>query len=157
MKGMFYLTAAALLFAGCSSPKVRTAMPALRPEGPRYADPDEVRKLREEARENFARLREEHSGAPRPRTIARIEPVGEAAFSTETIYAAPVSYQERSGRRSMDEDAAERAREMEDSRWQSQQRAHNYRAFEAGYARQLGKKPSQLSADEREWVRNNFE
>jgi hypothetical protein len=168
MKGLFCLAAAAIFLTGCFFDNGgRVAARPVPAEGPRYADAGEVEKLRNEARENFAKLKAE-SGGP----SSSVVPVGsgglrqparpEAPYryndrnneSTETVYAPPPNG-ERGGLRS--ENAIERDRELSDRRSDAQQRQMNYRAFEAGYARQLGKKPSQLTPEERAWVRDNFE
>ena len=54
------------------------------------------------------------------------------------------------------EDARDRAQEVSDARRRAAEDAERYRAYEAEYARQLGKKPSQLTPSERQWVREHF-
>ncbi len=59
-------------------------------------------------------------------------------------------------RRRAAEDAADRAQEVADARKRAAEDAARYRAYEQEYARQLGKKPSQLTPEERAWVRDHF-
>ena len=90
---------------------------------------DHQRQLREEARERFEeRKREERE---------RAEDVAEA-------------------RRRAAEDAQQRTDDVVDARRRAAEDAARYRAYEQEYARQLGKKPSQLTPEERAWVRDHF-
>ena len=50
----------------------------------------------------------------------------------------------------------ERTEEVADARRRAAEDAARYQAYEAEYARQLGKKPSQLTPEERKWVRDHF-
>ncbi|MEI9892895.1 MAG: hypothetical protein WDN28_03005 [Chthoniobacter sp.] len=50
----------------------------------------------------------------------------------------------------------ERADEVREARERAADDAARYKAYEAEYARQLGKKPSQLTPEERQWVRDHF-
>lgn len=59
-------------------------------------------------------------------------------------------------RREAAEDAADRAREIAEKREEAAREAAKYRAFETEYARQLGKRPSQLTPDERAWIRSRY-
>lgn len=87
------------------------------------------RELREEAREKFEERKQEERD--------RAEEVADA-------------------RKDTGEDARKRAEEVADARQRGAEDAARYRAYEAEYARQLGKKPSQLTASERAWVREHF-
>lgn len=90
---------------------------------------DRQRKLHEQARERFEEQKE--------RERERAEDVAEA-------------------RRRAAEDAQDRARDVAEARERAAEDAARYRAYETEYARQLGKKPSQLTPAERQWVRDNF-
>lgn len=59
-------------------------------------------------------------------------------------------------RRHAAEDAQQRTEEVADARRRAAEDAARYRAYEQEYARQLGKKPSQLTPAERAWVRDHF-
>jgi hypothetical protein len=50
----------------------------------------------------------------------------------------------------------ERDEELRDTRERAAEDATRYTAYEAEYARKLGKKPSQLTPEERKWVRDHF-
>ena len=88
------------------------------------------RDLAEEARDNFERERE--------REQERRSDIEDA-------------------RRKAAEDAAERARDVAEKRAEAAQDAAKLRAYEVEYARQLGKKPSQLTPAERAWIRDKFD
>ena len=64
---------------------------------------------------------------------------------------------EQEAREEAAEDAADRAREVAEKRQEAAEDAARYRAYEAEYARQLGKKPSQLTPAERAWIREKFD
>jgi hypothetical protein len=87
------------------------------------------RQLQEEAREKFSEQKEQER--------ERAEEVANA-------------------RKDAAEDARKRAEEVTDARRRAAEDAARYRAYEAEYARQLGKKPSQLTPAERAWVREHF-
>ncbi len=59
-------------------------------------------------------------------------------------------------RRKAAEDAADRAKEVAEKRADAARDAAKIRAYEEEYARQLGKKPSQLTPAERAWIRDKF-
>src|SRR5882762_8406088 len=52
-------------------------------------------------------------------------------------------------------DARKRTEDVVDARRRGAEDAARYRAYEEEYARQLGKKPSQLTPAERAWVRDH--
>ena len=54
------------------------------------------------------------------------------------------------------DDARKRTEDVADARRRAADDAARYRAYEAEYARQLGKKPSQLTSEERQWVLDHF-
>ncbi len=87
------------------------------------------RELQEEAREKFAEQKEHEK--------ERAEEVANA-------------------RKEAAEDARKRTEEVADARRRASEGAARYRAYEEEYARQLGKKPSQLTPAERAWVREHF-
>ena len=88
------------------------------------------KQLEEEARENFERERDRHAGIHDDREEARREGA---------------------------EESADRAREIAEEREEVAEEASRYRAYEVVYARQLGKRPSQLTPAERAWVRTKFD
>ena len=98
-------------------------------ERQRAAAAERQRKLHEEARERFEEQKEKERD--------RAEEVADA-------------------RRHAAEDARDRAEEVADARRRAAEDATRYRAYEVEYARQLGKKPSQLTPAERQWVREHF-
>lgn len=59
-------------------------------------------------------------------------------------------------RRRAAEDARNRTEDIADARRRGAEEGARYRAYEEEYARQLGKKPSQLTPSERQWVRDHF-
>ncbi len=65
--------------------------------------------------------------------------------------------QQDEARRDAAEDAADRSREVAEKRQEAAEDAARYRAYEAEYARQLGKKPSQFTPAERAWIREKFD
>ena len=90
---------------------------------------DRQRQLQEDAREKFEEQRQQER--------ERAEDVANA-------------------RRRATEDARRRTEEVTDARRRAAEDAARYRAYEQEYARQLGKKPSQLTPAERAWVRDHF-
>ena len=62
----------------------------------------------------------------------------------------------REARERAAEDARKRTEDIEDARQRAAQDAARYKAYETEYARQLGKKPSQLTPAERQWVRDHY-
>jgi hypothetical protein len=96
---------------------------------PEQRAPDHQRQLQEEAREKF----EEQKDLARERA----EEVADA-------------------RRDSADDARKRSEDVSDARHRAAEDAARYRAYEEEYARQLGKKPSQLTSAERAWVREHF-
>lgn len=62
----------------------------------------------------------------------------------------------REARERAAEDAKKRTEDIADARQRAAQDAARYKAYETEYARQLGKKPSQLTPEERQWVRDHF-
>ena len=118
---------ASVLLLGCSTPDERANAQVAADRRERI---EQHRRLEEEARENFERERE--------REQERREELAEA-------------------RREAAEDAAERARDIAERRREDAESAARYRAYEVEYARQLGKRPSQLTPAERAWVRDNFD
>jgi hypothetical protein len=88
------------------------------------------RKLAEQARENLDRERE--------REAERRADIEEARANAA-------------------EDAADRARDIAEKRADAAEDAARLRAYEVEYARQLGKKPSQLTPSERAWIRDKYD
>ena len=95
----------------------------------RAAEAERQKELREQAREKFEEEKEKEK--------ERAEEVADA-------------------RRRAGEDARSRADEVADARRRAAEDAQHYKAYEEEYARQLGKKPSQLTPAERQWVREHF-
>jgi hypothetical protein len=62
----------------------------------------------------------------------------------------------RDARERAADDAKKRTEEIADARQRAAEDAARYKAYETEYARQLGKKPSQLTPEERQWVRDHF-
>lgn len=54
------------------------------------------------------------------------------------------------------EDARRHAEDVADARQRAAEDAVRYKAYEAEYARHLGKRPSQLTPAERQWVLDHF-
>ena len=98
-------------------------------ERKRAAEAEHQKELREEAKEKFEEQKEKDR--------ERAEDVANA--------------RERAA-----EDARARTEEVTDARRRAAEDGERYRAYEAEYARQLGKKPSQLTPAERQWVREHF-
>ena len=62
----------------------------------------------------------------------------------------------REARERAAEDARKHQEDVADARHRAAEDGARYKAYEAEYARQLGKKPSQLTPEERQWVRDHF-
>lgn len=127
MKRWIFLPSAALLIAACSTPEQRAQADAARR---RHEAAEHQRDLEDQARENFRQEKERHEEGYPDRDEARREAA---------------------------EDAADRGREVAEKREEAAEDAARYRAYEAEYARQLGKKPSQLTPAERAWIREKFD
>ncbi|MEP6672754.1 MAG: hypothetical protein ABJF10_26555 [Chthoniobacter sp.] len=62
----------------------------------------------------------------------------------------------REARERAADDAKKRTEDVADARQRAAADAARYKAYETEYAHQLGKKPSQLTPEERQWVRDHF-
>lgn len=91
-------------------------------------------------------------GTPGQRAAARQQALAEEA--RENFEARKEEERERAEEAA--EEARQRAEEVADARRRAAEDAARYRAYEVEYARQLGKKPSQLTPAERAWVREHF-
>jgi hypothetical protein len=127
MKVFLSLLSASVLLMGCATPEEKARTAA---ERERRAHEEHQQQLEEEARENFERERARHAG---------------------------IDEEDEEARREAAEDAADRAREVAEERAEAAEEASRYRAYEVEYARQLGKRPSQLTPAERAWVREKFD
>ena len=127
MKIVLSILSASILLMGCATPEEKAQAAA---ERQRREEMEHQKQLEEEARENFERERDRHAGIHDDREEARREGA---------------------------EEAADRAREIAEEREEAAEVASRYRAYEVVYARQLGKRPSQLTPAERAWVREKFD
>jgi len=63
---------------------------------------------------------------------------------------------EKDAREKADEDVKKRAEDIADARQRAADDAGKYKAYLEEYAKQLGKKPSQLTKEELQWVRDHY-
>ena len=127
MKRLIPLLCAAITFSGCATPEEKARAEAAER---RQDAAERQRELEEQARENFQREREMEA-----------ERRGDFAEA----------------RRDAAEDTDERRRDSAERRQEIAEDVRRFREYEVEYARQLGKRPSQLTPAEREWLRANFD
>lgn len=126
MKSLFVLMGVVTALSGCATSQ--------------YRDREAEEEERRDARDAWNDYREDE------RESARREKEMGADRRQDEVYA-----QQESAAA-----AADRAQDSSTHRAESKEADARYRAYEAEYARQLGKKPSELTPAERAWIREKF-